>query len=100
MNIPKKVKVGGLIYDILEVNHALCVNRQEVKGRIEYDFNKISIRNDIQSRQGMEQTFLHELVHAMAKERGLDWGDDDELYTEEIAKSLHQVIKDNPDMFK
>lgn len=100
MNIPSQVKIGGFKYDVSEVNHALCVNQTEVKGRIEYDYHKILIRNDIQSRQGMEQTFLHELVHAIARERGLDWGDNDEFYTEEIAKSLHQIIKDNPDMFR
>ena len=100
MNIPSTVKVGGILYDVSEVDHAMCVDQKEVKGKIEYDFCKITIRNDIQSKQGMEQTFLHELVHAMERERGLEWGENNELYTEELAKVLHQVIIDNPDMFK
>jgi hypothetical protein len=100
MQIPKTVKVGGITYDVVEVDHDLCVNQKEVHGKIEYNFCKITIRSDMQSKQLMELTFLHELVHAMARERNLDWGDNDELYTEELAKALHCVIKDNPDIFK
>lgn len=99
MNIPKSVKVGAMTYEVKEVDHELCVDREEVKGRIDYERLRIEIRNDIQTGQRMEETFLHELVHAITRERQIAWEDKDELYTEEIARGLHQVITDNPSIF-
>jgi hypothetical protein len=100
LQIPKTVRIGSLDYDIVQVNHCLCVNQKESKGVITYSQQLIELRNNCQATQSMEQTLLHEIVHAMARDRGLDWGDNDELYTEELAKALHQLIRDNPDLFK
>ncbi len=99
MTIPSTVKVGGYTYDVSIIDHAICINQKECYGDIDYDFHKIRIRNDIQSPQGMGQTFLHELVHAMTRERGISWGENDELFTDELAKCLYQVIQDNPLIF-
>lgn len=100
MNIPKQIKVGCLTYDVEVVDRELCVDGKEVRGRIEYDHCKILIRSDVQCKQSMILTLFHELIHAMVRERGLEWGNDDELYTEELAKSLFQVTQDNPNIFK
>ena len=100
MKIPKEIKVGALTYQVLEIDQVFCIDNKEVYGKIEYDFAKISIRSDIQSRQRMELTLLHEVIHAITRDRGIDWGDDNENYTEGLARGIHALIIDNPSMFK
>jgi hypothetical protein len=100
MKIPKTVRIGSVDYDVKDVDHEMCVDGKSVCGRITYNESLIEIRTDGFSQQSREITLLHEMVHAISRERGLDWGDNDELYTEELAKSLHQIIKDNPDILK
>jgi hypothetical protein len=99
MNIPEKVRVGCIDYDVEKTSNTLCLNNRKCSGIIHYEDAKIEL--DINRNiQNIEETFLHETVHAIAKDRGLDWGDNDELYTDEIAKGLYSLIRDNPDMFK
>jgi len=100
MNIPKNVRIGSIDYEIRGVDHEMCVDGKSVTGRITYGQSLIEIRTDGFSSQHREVTLLHEIIHGITRERDLDWGDNDELYTEELAKVLHQVIKDNPDLFK
>lgn len=100
MKIPEKVKVGGIIYDVSMVDHPLCVDRKEVAGKIDFNDALIQVRSDVQEKQQQERTFLHELFHAMVRECGLDFEDKDELFTEGLARVLHGVIVDNPELFK
>ncbi len=100
MRIPESVKIGGFTFTVEMISHQLCVNQNEVLGLLDYDNQKIQIRDDIQGEQGIHRCLLHEIIHAITKERGIDWGDADELRTDELAKALYQVIKDNPDIFR
>lgn len=96
MNIPEKIRIGSSDYSIVTSDETLIVNRQECKGMIDYEFHKIKINNSVQDKQGQEQTFLHELVHGIIRERNLDLENaDEETIVEEIAMGLHQVIRDN-----
>jgi hypothetical protein len=99
MQVPSTVKVGAITYEVRRVNHPLVVNRKECLGDIHYNESLIQVRTDCQGEQNAVQTVLHEMIHAMSRERGLNWGDNDELYTEELSKALHQVIVDNPVLF-
>lgn len=101
MNILDKVRIGSSDYSVNISNETLVVDRQECKGMIDYEFHKIKINNSVQDKQGQEQTFLHELVHGIIKERSLDLENaDEETIVDEIAIGLHQVIRDNPEIFK
>ncbi|WP_195430935.1 hypothetical protein [Clostridium sp. D46t1_190503_E9] len=101
MNIPKKIRIGSSDYLVIISNETLVVDRYECKGMIDYEFHKIKINDLVQDGQGQEQTFLHELVHGIIKERSLDLNNsDEETVVDEIALGLHQVIRDNPEIFK
>ncbi|WP_338627619.1 hypothetical protein QJR52_06975 [Clostridium baratii] len=101
MNIPNKIRIGSVNYDVTVSDETLVVNRQECKGLIDYEFHKIKINNSVQDKQGQEQTFLHELVHGIVRARSLDLeNSDEETITNEIALGLHQVIKDNSIIFE
>jgi hypothetical protein len=99
MNIPEKVKVGGMNYTVTQSDKIIDIKR--CRGLINHEMHTIDIDNAVQDKQGCEQTFLHELVHAITRERSIkfDCGDNESI-TDEIAKGLHQVIIDNPDIFK
>lgn len=96
MKIPQKVKVGAVYYDVNIVDHAIIVSGRECCGAITYDKQLIEIRGEsFQSAQTAVSTFWHEVFHAFTRERGIDWGENDELYTEELAKAMHGFCVDN-----
>lgn len=101
MNIPKIVRIGSVTYDVIVSGETLVLNCHECKGLIDYEFHKIKVNNSVQDKQGQEQTFLHELVHGIVRERSLDLkNSDEETIVDEIALGLHQVIKDNSIIFE
>lgn len=95
--IPKKVKIGGFFYDIEITDEPILVNNKRCYGSITYDQQLIQLAGDgLISEQSREQTFWHELIHAFVFERNLDWPDDkNELWTDELAKSIHAFCIDN-----
>ncbi|WP_346880566.1 hypothetical protein [Clostridium sp. UBA3061] len=100
MNIPNKVRIGSADYEVKQEDKTITINSAQCKGMIDYEYHEIKIDTSIQDKQGMEQTFLHELVHGIVRERSLDLqNSDDETIVDEIAMGLHQVIRDNIEIF-
>ncbi len=100
MEIPDKVRIGSVDYDVIIEDKTIVLDASQCKGKIDYEFHKINIDSSIQDKQGQEQTFLHELVHGIARERSLDLEKaDEETIIDEISIGLHQVIRDNPEIF-
>lgn len=96
MKLPERVKVGAVYYDVKIVDTPLVVDGRECLGKITYGQQLIEIRGEpFQSAQSMVNTFWHELIHAFTYERGINWGENDELYTEELAKAMHAFCVDN-----
>ncbi len=88
LQIPKKVKVGGLTYTVAivpEMDDKNCVGRT--------DFNKLLIRVEKGQPDFMQLVFLHEVLHAINAE----WEDE---RVEFLAMALQQLIHDNPKIFK
>ncbi len=87
MIIPKKVKVGGLIYkvNIVESLDEDCCGITDNK--------MLTIRMAKAPKESLEATFLHEIIHAINHEFG-------EVGTECVARGIYQVMKDNPGIFK
>lgn len=100
MNIPKKIRIGSVDYEVVLTDENLVLNGREVYAWIDYNYHLIKINRNLQDKQGQEQTFLHELMHGIVKERSLEIGNcDEETLVEELAIGLHQVIRDNPGIF-
>lgn len=100
MEIPVKVRIGSIYYDVIVEDKTIVLDSSQCKGKIDYDFHKINIDSSIQDEQGQEQTFLHELIHGIARERSLDFDNpDEETIVDGLAIGLHQVIMDNPEIF-
>lgn len=99
MNIPEKVRIGSVDYDVHLTKENLVCKNQESYGLIDYNYHLIKINEILQDKQGLEQTFLHEMLHGIIRERNLTV-ENEELVVEEMALGLHQVIRDNPKIFK
>lgn len=101
MIIPDTVRVGSVFYKIVKTRKKLKLNNEHCAGVIHYE--TLTIELDIKRSQSLvERTLLHELIHAIVKERNilLEGVDDEEIVVTELSHGLHQVILDNPEMFK
>ena len=76
MNIPNKVKVGAIWYDVEEKDNT------ENWGTVNFLKQTIALRKDL-SHQQKEMTFIHELLHAVVSDRALD-----AKVTEEMVETL------------
>ncbi|MEC5422112.1 hypothetical protein QGM71_01220 [Virgibacillus sp. C22-A2] len=88
--IPSKVKVAGIEYDVLQ--KPTVDKNATLAGICNWGFSEIEIKEDIpQDRK--EETFIHELLHAIHYEAGYDTQDEDMI--NRVGKVLYQVLKDN-----
>lgn len=100
MYIPGKVRIGSVDYEIFIEDKTIVLNTDQCKGKIDFEYHKINIDSSIQDKQGQEQTFLHELIHGIVRERSLDLEKvDEETIVDGLAVGLHQIIRDNPQIF-
>lgn len=93
--IPSKVKIGSITYETVKTDKPLLLDSKECTGIIRYDEAIIELKQN-RNEQNIEQTWWHEVIHGITRERGLDWGENNELYTDELAKALHALMIDNP----
>jgi len=95
MRITDKVKIGGQVF---EVNQVQCVSDDDknVDGKIWYDKGLIQIQVDVKDDY-KEYVLLHEIMHGIFEFCGYE---QDENRVDVLARALHMVIKDNPEVFK
>ena len=104
MIIPEFLRVGSVIYEVKTQETPIVINGEQCLGYCDYFNHIIMLDESMQDEQTMEQTFCHELVHAMMFERKIDleaWGLSNaqmEYVVESLGISLHQVLIDNPDI--
>lgn len=99
MNIPKKIRIGSMDYDVIQGEETLLSDGQQLLGEIDHVYHTIKLDTAIQDRQGIEISFLHELVHGILNSREMHDSSQNEKLVDELAKGLHQVIRDNPSIF-
>ena len=85
--IPKRVKVGGLIYQVKIVDK---IGGEDCSGLI--DGNKLIISIEKADIDAMNEVFLHEIFHAM----NMEWPEE---RTESTAMQMYQVLVDNKGIF-
>ena len=104
MIIPEVVRVGSVFYQVKTQDTPIVMNGVQCLGYCDYYSHTIMLDMSMQDEQTIEQTFLHELVHAMMFERkiNLEAMGLSNLQMEEVVDNLgialHQVLLDNPDM--
>lgn len=102
MNIPDKVKIGNVVYDVIISDEEIFnSDGQRCYGQTDYDFHWIKLNKKLQDLQGLKETFWHELLHDIVHQRNFNFKDfSEENIIEELARGLHELANDNPGMFK
>ena len=100
MNIPDKVRIGSFDYKVKLIDETILLGNTACYGRIEFDTHTIEINQKLQDSQGLQQTFLHELVHGIVKHFNIKLPqENEEDIVDKMSCGLHQVIRDNPGIF-
>ena len=104
MIIPELVRVGSVFYQVKTQATPIVMNGVQCLGYCDYYSHTIMLDESMQDEQTMEQTFCHELVHALMFERkinleamGLSKAQMEDV-VDNLGIALHQVLLDNPDM--
>ena len=104
MIIPELVRVGSVFYEVKTQQTPIVMNGVQCLGYCDYFNHTIMLDESMQDEQTMEQTFCHELVHALMFERkinlvamGLSNKQMEEV-VDNLGIALHQVLLDNPDI--
>ena len=105
MIIPNEIRVGSTFYTVKAQATPIVINGKQCYGYCDPNIHEIVLDAGlISDEQTMEQTFCHELIHAMMFERKINleaWGLTNaqmEHVVESLGISLHQVLMDNPDI--
>ena len=104
MIIPELVRVGSVFYEVKTQETPIVMNGVQCLGYCDLYSHVIMLDENMQDEQTMEQTFCHELIHAMMFERKINleaWGLTNaqmEHVVDSLGISLHQVLMDNPDI--
>ena len=104
MIIPKVVRVGSVFYEVKTQDTPIVMNGVQCLGYCDYYSHTIMLDESMQDEQTMEQTFCHELVHAMMFERKLNLeamglsNTQMEEVVDNLGIALHQVLLDNRDI--
>ena len=104
MIIPKVVRVGSVFYEVKTQQTPIVMNGVQCLGYCDLYSHTIMLDESMQDEQTMEQTFCHELVHALMFERkinleamGLSKAQMEDV-VDNLGIALHQVLLDNPDI--
>ena len=105
MIIPNRIRVGSTFYTVKSQETPIVNNGLQCYGYCDPNIHEIVLDAGlISDEQTMEQTFCHELIHAMMHERKINleaWGLTNaqmEHVVDSLGISLHQVLIDNPDI--
>ena len=93
MKLPKKLKIGGHIYEVklVEAKRAVHMNLDSAGSTSSHKTHVIEIDQNL-AQTSREQTLLHEIFHAIN-------GELEHALLESLSQQLYQVFKDN-DMLK
>ena len=105
MIIPNEIRVGSTFYTVKAQATPIVMNGMQCYGYCDPNMHEILLDAGlISDEQTMEQTFCHELIHAMMFERKINleaWGLTNaqmEHVVDSLGISLHQILMDNPDI--
>jgi hypothetical protein len=90
------IKISGIDYSVDGFDTDVDRN---LMGRLSYDTAQIYIRNDLPIDKKME-TLLHEVLHAVYMNAGLQPGDEEEKVVTALSSGLYQFLKDNKDVYR
>lgn len=99
MDIPDKVRIGGVDFCVTSIPRLLSDDDTLLCGQIAHRNSTIQINSDI-SPDMQCISMLHEILHGISAHARLELGEQEETIVDVFARGIYQVLQDNPDMFK
>ena len=95
MNIPQKVRIGAIDYEIKIVPSTADALQPGLIGKIDENTQIITLQEG--AEQSMLCTFLHEIVHGILYNAGYGGNcEHDERLVDAMAHGLLMLVRDNP----
>lgn len=89
----EKAKIGGMTYTIVEKDYVELDEDKNLTGMCDRHALEIELLKNL-PKQRKDQTLIHEIMHAVVTEAGLEF-DDEEDVVNRLSIVLHQVLVDN-----
>ncbi|RPI50039.1 MAG: hypothetical protein EHM49_09080 [Deltaproteobacteria bacterium] len=93
LDIPKTVKVGGLVYDVILVHDRNLEDGQKTTGSCNIAFQKIWLEYGNRKVDGIKEDLLHEILEAIITQCNLADINHQSLTT--LGVMLNQVLREN-----
>jgi len=94
MNIPEKIQIGGVTWDIVKDNGAM--DRARRYGECNYSLSIINYQDEVDGKKrkkgAIEETVIHELLHAVLNSVGEIDLSSNEKFVSQTSGLLHQII--------
>lgn len=90
MNIPRRFKLFGSSWEVKQPNRVV-IDGEKCDGYCDASNSVILLRRNLR-REIKEQTFCHELIHAILFSLEFNTLSNNEEFVELVAKALHQVM--------
>ena len=101
MSSINKVKIGGVVYDIVKTNKVLKDEEEDLAdGLIDFRNGKIFISNKI-GKDYYNHVLLHEIFHGIVYHFGIneiEGKDNEEEVVDKLARAMHCFFQDNQDL--
>ena len=98
MKIPKTIKIAGHLYRT-KIKNGTWSGDTMSRGQVNTNVLAIKLdKNMPKSRKG--ETLVHEIIHAIYHEYGLEDTDKEERIVSVLSTGLYQVLVDNPKLKK
>jgi len=96
--MPDKILVDAVTYQVIKTYDRLIVEGQECNATVDYNTATIRISQNADKigEGNRAKVLMHEVVHAILNERGLNEKAENETLVEELAKGFVNLIRQNP----
>lgn len=103
MKLPEKVLIDDIEYTVSTASpdelQKEVRSQDNIIGACNYNNQTIKISDSI-NEGNIKVTLLHEIIHAILSERGLNDQCDDEMLVDNMAHALRMLAKQNPELIR
>ncbi|MCP9305804.1 hypothetical protein [Lacticaseibacillus paracasei] len=103
MQLPKSVLIDDVEYTVSTASsdelQKEVLSPDNIIGACNYNNQTIKISDSI-NEGNVKVTLLHEIIHAILSERGLNDQCEDEMLVDNIAHAIRMLAKQNPELIK
>ena len=103
MKLPEKVLIDDAVYTVSSASpyelQKQMLSPDNIIGACNYNNQTIKISDSINEGH-IKVTLLHEIIHAILSERGLNEQCCDEMLVDNMAHALRMLAKHNPELIK